>query len=116
MAMKKILFATLLATSVCANAADSVTSSHAPINIENFVVKDIKIEGLQRVTLGAALLEIPVRVGDKVDSRDIADIIRSMYASGNYENVQVYRDNNVLVIKVQERPTIASISFLVTKP
>lgn len=111
MAMKKILLATLLATSVCANAAESVTSSQTQTSIDNFVVKDIKVEGLQRVTLGAALLEIPIRVGDKVDSQDIAATIRSMYASGNYEGVQVYRDNNVLVIQVKERPTIASISF-----
>ncbi|UGA55500.1 outer membrane protein assembly factor BamA [Vibrio sp. VB16] len=99
MAIKQLLLATLLV------ASSTVSSA------EQFTVKDIKVEGLQRVALGAALLKIPVRVGDNINQQDVADIIKALYNSGNFENVKVLRDDGVLVIQVQERPTVANISF-----
>ncbi|WP_392558385.1 outer membrane protein assembly factor BamA [Orbus mooreae] len=103
MRINKLLIASLLFSSF----------SYSPIALsaDNFEVKDIKFEGLQRVTLGAALLKMPVQVGDYVHESDLGDIIKSLYTSGNFENITISRDGGTLIIHVEERPTIASISF-----
>ena len=102
--MKFFRFATavsLLCLGIQAHAAGS----------SDFVVRDIKVEGLQRVALGAALTYIPIKVGDSLNSFRVSQLIRSLYASSHFERIEVLRDGNVLVIKVKERPTISNIIF-----
>jgi len=86
-------------------------TSFSSIAAQPFTVTDIRIEGLQRVALGAALLNTPVKVGDVVTDSDIARIIKALYKSTNFEDIQVFEDNGLLLIKVKERPTINSITF-----
>ncbi|RUO35134.1 outer membrane protein assembly factor BamA [Aliidiomarina soli] len=100
MTLKKLLFgAVFLGTGTSAYAADP------------FVVEDIQVEGLQRVALGAALTYIPVQVGDEIDASLVAETIRELYASSHFDDVEVLRDEGVLLIRVTERPTISDITF-----
>ena len=89
----------------------SASLANAASGNSEFVVEDIRVEGLQRVALGAALTYIPVQKGDEVNSFRITQLIRSLYSSTHFENIQVLRDGNTLVIKVAERPTISNIIF-----
>ena len=108
MAVKKALVAScLLGISLMAQGAELASTS--------FVVQDIRVEGLQRVTLGAALLNLPIRVGDTLDAQTSANAIKKLYGSGNFEDIQLKRDGNVLVVEVKERPTISNIEFVGNK-
>lgn len=75
------------------------------------VVEDIRILGLQRVSLGSVLDTIPVTIGDRIGSRDYQRVIRTLFATGQFDDVELSSDGNVLYISVEERPTISSIKI-----
>lgn len=76
-----------------------------------FVISDIRVEGLQRIPAGSVFGAIPYNVGDDIGIAEIRGITRSLFDTENFDDVQIGRDGNVLVIIVQERPTIDSIEF-----
>ncbi|MFX4228573.1 MAG: outer membrane protein assembly factor BamA [Porticoccaceae bacterium] len=76
-----------------------------------FTIEDLRVEGLQRVSAGSVFAAVPVRVGDQADEGVIQDTIRSLFQTGFFDDIAVYRDANVLVIEVSERPAIAEINL-----
>lgn len=77
----------------------------------DMVVEDIRILGLQRVSLGSVLDTIPVTIGDRIGSRDYQRVIRTLFATGQFDDVELSSEGNVLYISVEERPTISSIKI-----
>lgn len=89
----------------------SITSFANAAAKSEFVVQDIKVEGLQRVALGAALTYLPVKVGDEMNGFRVSQLIRSLYSSTHFESIQILRDGDTLLVRVKERPTISSIIY-----
>lgn len=82
---------------------------------ENFIIEDIRVEGLQRISAGTVFNFLPVKVGDEMTDNDARGIIRSLYKSKYFNDVQLEQQDNILVIKVQERPAISSIELVGNK-
>ena len=82
---------------------------------EKFTIADLQFEGLQRVTLGAALLSLPIREGDVIDDYELSNALKKLYASSHFESIELFRDADVLIFKVKERPTISNIELVGNK-
>jgi len=80
--------------------------------MEPFVIKDIKIEGLQRTEPGTVFNYLPVQVGDTMTEDKSSEAIKSLYRTGFFKDVRIEADQNILLITVQERPSIADIQFI----
>lgn len=78
---------------------------------DSFVVKDIRINGLQRISMGAVFNVLPLEAGTEVDDEKLADVARQLFKTGNYQDVSLYRDGDTLIINVSERPSIKSIEL-----
>ncbi len=80
-----------------------------------FNVRDIRVEGLQRIEPGTVFASIPLRVGDSYTDEKGAAAIRSLYALGLFKDVRIEVNGDVLVLIVEERPNIAQVEFIGTK-
>ena len=83
--------------------------------IEPFVVKDIRVEGIQRIEAGTVFSYLPVKVGETMNEEKAAQAIRALFGTGFFKDVSIEAEGGVLVVAVQERPSIAQIDFVGAK-
>lgn len=97
--MKFTLISLLLALGAACAQADA------------FTVKDIRVDGLQRVSAGSVFGAFPINIGDKVDSSKLASASRNLFATGYFNDIELMRDGNILVINLVELPTITALEI-----
>jgi outer membrane protein insertion porin family len=85
--------------------------SLAALAIQPFVIRDIRVEGVQRTEAGTVFSYLPVKVGDRMDDDRASQAIKALYATGFYSDVRLEVENDVLVVFVVERPAIALIEI-----
>jgi len=84
----------------------------APVALADaFRISDIRINGLQRVSAGSVFAALPLNIGDQVDDQTLVDASRSLFRTGFFQDIQLGREDNVLVVTVVERPSIAAIEL-----
>src|SRR5690606_6187418 len=93
----------------------SALAATAAWAVEPFTVRDIRVEGLQRVEPGTVFASIPLRVGDTYTDDRGSAAIRALFDLGLFKDVRIDVNGNVLVVIVEERPTIADVDFAGTK-
>ena len=79
---------------------------------DSFIVEDIRVEGLQRISAGTVFNYLPLKVGEEFDDAASADTIRSLFQTGFFKDIQLERDGHTLIVVVTERPAIANIEFV----
>ncbi|MEJ2601755.1 MAG: outer membrane protein assembly factor BamA [Gammaproteobacteria bacterium] len=78
---------------------------------EDFVVRDMRVEGLQRISDGTVFNYLPINIGDTLTPQRVREAIRALYAQGLFEDIAFRRDGDTLVIEVEERPSIAEFTI-----
>ncbi len=93
--------------------AIALVSMSYPISglAEEFVVRDMRVEGLQRISEGTVFNYLPINVGDTVDEIRIQESIRALYTQKLFDDIEVRRDDSTLIIAVRERPSIEDFTI-----
>jgi outer membrane protein insertion porin family len=74
----------------------------------DFVVRDMRVEGLQRISEGTVFNYLPINIGDRVDQIRVQESIRALYGQGLFDDIEIRRDGETLIVVVHERPSIES--------
>ncbi|HXL85494.1 MAG TPA: outer membrane protein assembly factor BamA, partial [Casimicrobiaceae bacterium] len=93
----------------------ALSLSTAVLAFDPFVVKDIRVEGVQRTDAGTVFSYLPIKVGDRIDDEKASAAVKALYATGFFRDVRLEAEDGVLVVIVQERPTISQIDIVGTK-
>jgi outer membrane protein insertion porin family len=93
-----------------ATAALAMCSGHA-FAVEPFEVKDIRVEGIQRTEAGTVFNYLPLKVGETYTDDKGSAAIKALYATGLFKDIRIEVEGNVLVVAVEERPSIATVTF-----
>ncbi|WP_410209192.1 outer membrane protein assembly factor BamA [Aquirhabdus sp.] len=107
LALLPLAIVTSLTVTATTSSVFAATSSVA----SGFAARDIRIEGLVRLSPASVSSLLPIASGDTITEQKLAEAIRALYASGNFDDVQASRDQDVLLFKVVERPVIASMTI-----
>ncbi len=75
----------------------------------DFVIKQIKVEGANKIPVGTVLNYVPLEIGDKFKDSDAPLVINSLYRSGFFKDIQLYKQDNVLIVRVKEQSTLSAI-------
>lgn len=95
--------------------AASLLLAHSAWAVDPFTVRDIRVEGLQRIEPGTIFASLPFRVGETYNDDKGSSAIRALFALGLFKDVRLEVSGDVLVVIVEERPTIADVNFIGTK-
>lgn len=106
-----MMFSSQHAGAVEENQAGAAAAGRAGAAAESFVAESIEIRGLNRVSRGAVLLALPFKPGDTVTPELVSRAMKQLYATGDFENIRIARNDSILVVDVAERPTIGSVEF-----
>ncbi len=83
--------------------------------LDAFAIKDIRVEGLQRIAAGTVFNYLPVKVGDTLTASGAQEAIKALYKTGFFKDIRLEQQGDVLIVSVVERPSIASFRITGTK-
>lgn len=88
-----------------------ILSSNLALAFDPFVVQNIRVEGIRRVSVAAVLNELPIQVGQTITEEDAREAVCALFNSGFFKDVTLAQDGNTLVVNVIERPTICKLTL-----
>ena len=81
------------------------------VRADSFTVKQIEVVGARKISVGTVFNYLPVNIGEVFDESRSPEVIRELYSTGFFENIELLRDGDTLIVRVRERPSIAEVNI-----